>query len=151
MSGIVTKTEVHAGGVGVYKTSIYCPECGDNYKIEGQSFTASGDTTLGAWEVMGRIAATGKVVPIDKDAVDGSQYPCGVLYLGTASSRTVLDTVTVNDICLTIGGKFDFNGLVFSTAGTDLDSVVDGRTIFDLLINKGFIPFYSTENTSATE
>lgn len=62
---------------------------GNNSFVDG-SLTASGDTELLQGMVMGRIAATQLLVPCDKDATDGSQFPVGLCVV----DQTILDGVT---------------------------------------------------------
>jgi hypothetical protein len=63
---------------------------GSNSFIEADITAAGGNGVLLQGMVMGRIAATQLIVPLDKDATDGSQYPVGVC----VQTQTVADGVT---------------------------------------------------------
>lgn len=83
------------------------------------------DVTIAVGSVMGRIAATGKVVLLDKDASDGSQFPVGI--------NTEEVTIAAGDegnLSLCVAGEVDANGLVFVT-GTTLATVISGKTVED--------------------
>jgi hypothetical protein len=83
------------------------------------------DLELEAGTIMGRITATGKLVPLASAASDGSQFPVGVL----AANYTidVLDEQTVQ-VC--ISGEVDETKLIFD-GSDDLDTDVDGRILRD--------------------
>jgi hypothetical protein len=81
--------------------------------------------TLAVGTVMGRIAATGYVVKLDKDASDGSQYPVGIV----ADEVTVDEGDTAN-LSLCVCGEVDANGLVF-VSGTTLATVISAKTVED--------------------
>ena len=83
------------------------------------------EVTIAVGSVMGRIAATGYVVLLDKDASDGSQFPVGIV----AEAMTVAegDEVTLS---LCVAGEVDANGLVF-VSGTTLDTVISAKTVAD--------------------
>jgi hypothetical protein len=83
------------------------------------------DITVLVGSVMGRIAATGKVVLLDKDASDGSQYPVGI-----NTEETVIAAGDEGNLSLCVAGEVDANGLVFVT-GTDLDTVISAKTVAD--------------------
>jgi len=80
---------------------------------------------LVAGTVMGRIAATGLLLPLIAAAVDGSQYPSGILAndvtLAIGASATV-------SIC--VEGEVAEEKLIFNAAETLL-TVVDGRNLRD--------------------
>lgn len=83
------------------------------------------DVTLPMGRLMGRVAITGKVVPHNSSATDGSEYPIGVL----ANEHVVEagDTVTVS-IC--VAGDVAEEKIVLY--GSDLmETIVDGRQIRD--------------------
>jgi len=86
-----------------------------------------GSLNLLAGTVMGRIASTGSLVPCDASAVDGSQFPIGILAhdLLNLQSGEVRAGVT---IC--ISGDIAAEKLIFITGNT-LDTVVNGRRFRD--------------------
>jgi len=83
------------------------------------------EEVLVAGTVMGRIAATGLLLPLIAAAVDGSQYPSGILAndvtLAIGASATV-------SIC--VEGEVAEEKLIFNAAETLL-TVVDGRNLRD--------------------
>lgn len=82
--------------------------------------------TIAEGTVMGRIKTTGKVIPLESDATDGSQYPVGIL------QRTITvdegDTVIV-DIC--IAGDVAQEKVILVKDGDTLETVIDNRQIRD--------------------
>jgi len=81
-------------------------------------------------QLMGRVSATGKLVVCKSAAVDGSQFPVGIM-LDVLTDVAIAGTV--DGINLVNGGKVREDMLVLD--GTDtLDTVVDGRTMRDQLI-----------------
>jgi hypothetical protein len=83
------------------------------------------DITVAVGSVMGRIAATGKVVLLDKDASDGSQFPVGI-----NTEETVIEAGEEGNLSLCVAGEVDANGLVF-VAGTTLATVIAAKTVED--------------------
>jgi len=75
--------------------------------------------------LMGRIATSGLLVPLESAATDGSQYPVGVL----ATNYTVADGDTVN-VTICTGGEVSETGIVFQ-GSDDFDTVVSDRTLRD--------------------
>lgn len=83
------------------------------------------DVTIAVGSVMGRIAATGKVVLLDKDASDGSQFPVGI-----NTEEVTIGAGDEANLSLCVAGEVDANGLVFVT-GTTLATVISGKTVED--------------------
>lgn len=81
--------------------------------------------------VMGRITATGKIVPLTSAAVNGSQYPVGIL----AETYTIDDGATV-DVFICDDGDVAENKIVLQGADT-LATVVGGRTLRDWIKAQG--------------
>lgn len=87
-----------------------------------------GSLNLLVGTVMGRVTATGSLVPCTATAVDGSQFPIGVLaqdLLNVLSGQTVLAS-------LCIAGDVAAEQLIF-LYGDTLDTVVSGRRMRDQL------------------
>jgi hypothetical protein len=108
---------------------------GNNSFISG---VAGSSTTLLLGMVMGRISASGLLIPCVHGASDGSEKPVGIAILEQATTSSVTEIQLVNK------GIVDVNQINFSTAST-LESVVDGRRIKDHLNDLGL------ELSSATE
>lgn len=83
------------------------------------------DLTIAVGSVMGRIAATGKVVLLDKDASDGSQYPVGI-----NAEEVTIGAGDESNLSICVCGEVDANGLVF-VAGTTLATVIAAKTVED--------------------
>lgn len=95
----------------------------DTFEYENST---GAEVTLEAGTVMGRISTSGKVVPLDSGASDGSQFPIGVLN----SKWTVADGETVN-VSLCVSGDVASDKLVFTDEYDDLDTVVSDRRLRD--------------------
>lgn len=110
-------------------------------QFESATFTNSDayETTLLIGTVMGRIASTGKVVPIDKDNVDGSQYPIGVL----VANYTVADGEDAT-VRMVVGGEINGNMLVFPNDET-VETVIATRRIKDWMQLANFKLSYPDE------
>lgn len=147
MTSVTKKTTITEGNITRVQNDIYCPEYGDNYKVEGQEITGGvGGTTLVAWALLGRIAVTNQLVEYNKAGDNGSEEVAGLLYLGLDEDITIAEAVKNENICITVGGKFDFSAIALP-AGTALTDPVGTKTIYDRLIDRGFIPVPVTENT----
>lgn len=87
---------------------------------------SGGDLDLKAGTLFGRISATNILLPLVGAAVDGSQYPVGVLM----HDITVLDTESAK-LTICVSGDVAEEQLIID-AGDDLDTtVIDGRTLRD--------------------
>ena len=96
------------------------------------SVAASGaDVVLVQAEVMGRIHATGLIIPLVAAAVDGSQIPVGL----TIVDQTILDGDT-DAVNLVNKGRIAESKINFAGAET-LDTVVDERRLRDWLNDIG--------------
>ena len=92
------------------------------------NFDGVGDVTLNAGQLMGRISTgplINSVVPLDKDATDGSQFPLGIL----------TETVTIPQgeavtFTLCVSGYVAEDKVLFAS-GESLNSVVSGRPLRD--------------------
>lgn len=96
----------------------------DNY-VNNFSYST---ITLLTGTVMGRVASTGVLIPSTASAVDGSQYPIGIL------ARDVVNLAAgATQLCaICIAGDVAANLLIF-TFGDTLDTVVNGRRYRDRL------------------
>lgn len=103
------------------------------------------DNDLVPGTVLGRVSATGKLVPFDSTASDGSQFPIGILYgdLGTVEAGDTLAAACT----YAMAGDVASAKLVFQ--GTDtLNTVVSSRQVRDWLALLGFKLVTSVENTA---
>lgn len=102
---------------------------GDNdYRADEVLENATGgELTYEEGTLLGRVTATGNLVPCVSGAADGSQFPVGIL----ASCRTIAAAGT-SEVSLCIGGNIREGALILD-AGDTLESVVDGRQLKDLI------------------
>ncbi len=99
----------------------------NQYDVATYTNTTGGDLTLTIGTVLGKITASGKLLPLVAAAVDGSEIPVGVL----AETVTVLDTESA-ELNYCISGNVAAELLIFNAA-EGLNTVVDGRTLGDRL------------------
>lgn len=82
--------------------------------------------TLNIGTVLGRISATGLLLPLQSTATDGSQFPVGIL----AQQVTVADAATVTlNYC--VQGDVSESNIELTRSGDTLDTVVSDRRIRD--------------------
>jgi hypothetical protein len=119
---------------------------GDN-EFVSHDYTATGDTTLAAGLVLGKVAATGALVDYNPAAIDGSQFPIGILFLGVHEDVTILDTTTETLTLINKGRVAE--SLVSFPGGVTIDDIIagDGRTVRDYLNAMGIILEGGTELT----
>lgn len=93
--------------------------------------------------VMARIAATGKLVPLNSAGNDGSQYPVGIINQGKTVANGVTTTLTI-----VVGGDVARDKVILSGSDT-LATVIEGRTIADRIMadTMGINLVMSDENT----
>jgi hypothetical protein len=98
-----------------------------NNRYESSEYTndSGDDIVLPAGTLMGRINASGKVQPLASAAVDGSQYPCGILNEDWA----VADGAT-QKVSFCVAGDVAEEKVVFDGADV-ITTIVDGRTLRD--------------------
>ncbi len=102
------------------------------------------DENLVAGTIMGRVSATGKLVPLQSDAADGSQIPVGIL-----NKDWVILAGETQAVSICVSGDVAEEELVFTKAGDDLDTVISGRNLRDRIGGDtvGVKLIASTENT----
>ena len=117
---------------------------GDNkYEAGYYNNSTYAEVTLQAGTVMGRIATTNYLVPLEAGASDGSQFPAGIL----AQDHTVADGVTANmNIC--VAGEVA-EEKVLLTDGSTLETVISSKRIKDRIMSDtaGIILVLGTELT----
>jgi hypothetical protein len=116
-----------------------------DYETDTAQYTNGGGApvTLTEGTLLGIINASGKVTPLTSAAVDGSQFPAGILL----NTITVAAGATVT-VTYAIGGDVDVSKIIFQGADA-LTTVVSGRRLRERIIadTKGFRLVSSTENT----
>lgn len=84
--------------------------------------------TIPEGTVMGRVAATGKLVPWKSTAVDGSQFPRGIL-----AEEVIVDDGETQTIAIVISGDVAEEKVKFALAGDGFNTVVSGKILRDRL------------------
>jgi hypothetical protein len=115
---------------------------GDNSFVAANYTDGGAGSTVVAGQLMGRITATGKIVPQDSAAVDGSQFPVGV----NIAAKTVGAAATA-ELQLVNKGRVASDLLVLK-AGVALTDDVDGRQLKDWLSDIGLELMSGTELTA---
>lgn len=113
-------------------------QLGENDHVTAD-FTASGDETLEAGLLMGKVAATGALVELDPDAADGSQFLFGILFLGIQPDIEILDTVVKTLTVINKGRVAE--AMLVMPEGVTLNDIIagDGRTVKDYANALGLI------------
>jgi hypothetical protein len=111
---------------------------GNNF-FDKNDYTDSGSgSTLLEGLLLGKIAATGKLVALAPSASDGSQFPIGMAWFGGAPDLVVGAAATVAVEYVNKGDVAESK--IALPAGVTLDTVIsgDGRTVKDYLNAMGF-------------
>jgi hypothetical protein len=118
----------------------------NNSFLKGDYANISGaEETVVVGQVLGRVAATQKLVVCKSAAVDGSQFPVAI---AVQELSAIAIAGTVDNIAPCNGGKVNENEIVFD--GTDTFATqVDGKSMRDHLIanTKGLELLNVLENT----
>ena len=85
--------------------------------------------------VMGRISATGKIVPLDKDNTDGSQYPVGICVIDKTVAASTSETLQLVNKGKVASSKINF--LDTETLDTEVGISNSKKTIRDWLYDLG--------------
>lgn len=138
-AGIKT-TVIASGGVTFTKREWTQFALGNNqYDSINAGFTASDDdgedpavpidSILPAFFAVGKISATGILVPVNPAATDGSQFLYGFLDLQLKDSITVPATTTTPPLTCVVGGRVQENKIAWPS-GVTIDTIIadDGRT-----------------------
>lgn len=118
---------------------------GENTFENGTYTNGTGSSaTLVAGTLMGRVSASGILIPLVAAATDNSQFPVGVL----VNNVTVADTASAA-ISICVSGRVNANALVLHSGNT-LETVISGRRLRDRIAGDtlGIKLTVSTENTS---
>lgn len=98
----------------------------DNHYITGEYTNSSGSAvTLAVGTIVGRVHATGKILPLLSTATDGSKWTVGFL----ADAYTVAAGATVN-VGICVSGGVVQDKIVLNGSDT-LDTVIDTRRLRD--------------------
>lgn len=91
--------------------------------------STGGSVALKAGTVLGKITASGKLLPLQSDAVDGSAIPVGIL----AHDITVANGVTVT-LTYVNAGDVEESKIILVKVGDTLATAISGRTIRDRIM-----------------
>ena len=83
------------------------------------------DVTLLGGTIMGRVSATGDLVPLASGATDGSQYPVGALM-----QPLIIEAGNEATITIVTEGEIDQNKIILDGSDT-LQTVISGRQLRD--------------------
>lgn len=94
--------------------------------------------------LMGRVATTQKLVPLASNAVDGSQYPVGIL-----AEDTSIEEGDEKELTICNYGDVIENLVVLAHGGDTMNTVISGRSIRDRIAGDtvGIRLMPSSENT----
>lgn len=114
-------------------------------RTETANYTNSGysDVTILAGTLLGRVSATGLVIPLASAASDGSQYALGILL-----QDTVIEGGDTVSLTFCVAGDVVEAKVVLAGSDT-METVIDGRRIRDRILGDtaGIILVGSTELT----
>jgi len=96
-----------------------------NNRYDQADYTAAADITLLAGTLLGRIHATGKVVPLTSAATNGSQYPVGILAQDTFVANGATATLT---FC--VAGDVASDKVIYDGTDTE-ETVVSAKRLKD--------------------
>ena len=102
--------------------------------------------TIQLGTLLGRITATGYIVPQVSTATDGSQVPIGVM-----TQTTTFAASTATDFTFYIKGDMNFSQIIFGGSDTLATEITVGGdamgTINDIITGKGLLPIPSEQAT----
>lgn len=93
--------------------------------------------------VMGRISATGVLVPWTSTASDGSQFPVGLMAQDVSVAGSATITATICDM-----GDVNASQIICAKPGDSLESIVSSRRLRDHLQSQGIKLVNTIEMTS---
>lgn len=118
----------------------------NSFKDDTLLNATAGELTYEVGTLLGRVTASGKLVPLTSAAIDGSAIPVGILAREVTLAASGEDVVPV---C--IKGEVAKEKLILQGADT-LATVIDGRTIEDrIMADTMGIKLVSTDELTATD
>ncbi len=119
---------------------------GSNKFVDGDVTASGADVAILQGMVIGRIGATGLLVPADKDATDGSQFPVGLAIVDTTVADGTTQTITVVNKGSIAEDKINF--LDTETLATLIGAANNQRSYRDYLNDLGLVLEGGTELTA---
>jgi hypothetical protein len=115
----------------------------NKYQTTNFENDSGGELIMPAGTLVGREASTGNLKLYDATAVDGVEFPVGML----ADNYTIADATT-EEVTICIGGEVAEEKVILQAPDT-LDSIVALKTVRDRIAadNAGIVMRVSTENT----
>lgn len=110
-----------------------------SFKSDGGTYAQDATETIAVakYTVLGMVTASGKLKALESDAVDGSQYPIGIINEEILAASIVAGDVEILDYVVGGDGIVDSGSLVFHNGTDTLDTMVGGKTIASYLNDKG--------------
>ena len=110
-----------------------------NFKSDDGVYAQDAAETIDValYTILGQITASGKLVALESDAVDGSQFPIGIINESILAASIVAGDVNVLDIVVG-DGVVNQDKIVFRNGTDTLDTMVSGRTLKSYLGDKNF-------------
>lgn len=142
MSSITQVTSNNNSQVTNYETSKFL--LGDNRFIDGTVEASGSDIDLVEAMVMGRVASTGKLVPLSASATDGSQLPVGLCVVsktipdGSSATVRLVNKGRVSENKINFIGSETLDTAITITDGSSTDTTYK-KTIRDLLNEIGLV------------
>lgn len=139
-TGTITKQTDNQLNVDIDVSSIFYGE--NSYERATLSNTTGAETEFKAGTIMGRISATGLLLPLAIGATDGSQHFVGVL-----TENTTIAIAGTAKVTIAVQGRVASDKLVFNASET-LNSVVGDRQLRDIIAGQG-VKLVATDELSA--
>lgn len=95
----------------------------NNYDVANLTNSTYDAIDYPAGLILGQVAATGEVVPLNSAASDGSQYPIGIL-----SANVTIEGGDTREVPFCVAGDVAEEMLVFTDADT-LETVIEGKQL----------------------
>lgn len=149
----IKATTVRTGNIVVVNKEIQERQLGHNDYESNLSYTDSGTgSTLENFLLVGQVSADKRIKRCNAatPAIDGSQAPLGLLWLGHSESIYVSAGATRTGLTVIVKGRIDETLIKFKGA-TTLDTVLNGRTVRQLMNDRGFIFINPVEESNFTE
>lgn len=123
-----TITEVlNTGNFAVFNKNVAKTFIWNNsFRTETFLNPTGGTLTYAIGTLLGRVTASGKLVALQSDAVDGSQIPVGIL-----AQEVTLDAAAEDSVPVCIGGEVAEEKVVLVKIGDTFATDISGRTIRD--------------------
>ncbi len=100
----------------------------NRYETASYTNPTSDEITIPIGTVMGRVAASNKIIPCLSNASDGSQYPIGIL-----ADEYLVDYLETATLTICKMGDVVSSKIVFANGTDTVATAVSGKTMGDML------------------